>query len=307
MSQSFFLAFYAVLALYDRVVPRSLRESLEPLNHQPFESGLSKELITELGRFSSRNIMSEVETQRTQSKRNRIGYLLQILQPKFSKQWFLLLCLSLLHLVPSYLWYRALTLTSSAESAAISHTSIFFTYIIMVSSFRDAFKPSKVIAIILAIFAIYIITLASTDSLEITKDIIVQLNSTNIQSPGSALPSPQRSKNVLVDRYYGNILSVIGAMVYGLGDALCTLYLPYLQSTLRFNILYMSFVGIFTMFFLWIPLLLFNHNLYEVFRLPSSAELYYLLLNSFLSFLYVLFVLIGTFSTTRVFSVSIRR
>ncbi|KAF9917530.1 hypothetical protein BX616_000689 [Lobosporangium transversale] len=101
--------------------------------------------------------------------------------------------MTILFMVPSYLWYSCVAMTSMANLTAIYNTACFFAYLFSVVLLNEKIVVNKVIAVILSLLGVAIISLTVEDT---------------------TVPDDQGKKHSTV-ALVGDFLALIGAALYG--------------------------------------------------------------------------------------------
>lgn len=168
------------------------------------------------------------------------------------------------------LWFSAnlvtnssLSYTSVASQTILSSTSSFFTLIIGYLYSIEKFNQNKIVGILLSFTGVLIIT--------------------KIDSSSSG---PTNSNAVIL---WGNMLALLGALIYGVYTILLKFKIMIKNSTRERELdthLFFGFVGIFNAVFLWPILILLHFTNVETFELPSDNRTITLLLtNAFITFI----------------------
>lgn len=101
-----------------------------------------------------------------------------------------------LYMVPSYLWYTCVAMTSMANLTAIYNTACFFAYLFSVWLLREKIVLNKVVAVFLSLLGVAIISLTTRDSSAVEDE--------NVAADGGVPMS-----------LAGDVLALIGAALYG--------------------------------------------------------------------------------------------
>ncbi|KSA00098.1 uncharacterized protein AC631_04140 [Debaryomyces fabryi] len=168
------------------------------------------------------------------------------------------------------LWFSAnlvtnssLSYTSVASQTILSSTSSFFTLIIGFLYSIEKINQNKIVGILLSFTGVLIITKIDTSS-----------------------SNPSDSNAVILA---GNLLALLGALIYGLYTILLKFKIMIKNSTRERNLdthLFFGFVGIFNTLLLWPILILLHFTDIEKFELPSNNRTISLLLaNALITFI----------------------
>lgn len=168
------------------------------------------------------------------------------------------------------LWFSAnlvtngsLSYTSVASQTILSSTSSFFTLLIGFLYSIESINKYKIYGIVLCFIGVLIVT--KTDS-----------SSTN----------PTNSNAII---FFGNMLALSGALIYGIYTILLKVKTIIRNSTLERQLnthLFFAFVGLFCLFSLWPIIIILHITKIETFGLPSDSHiLSLLLLNTLITFI----------------------
>lgn len=161
------------------------------------------------------------------------------------------------------LWFSAnfvtnasLSYTSVASQTILSSTSSFFTLIIGFMAAVERINQNKIMGILLSFAGVMIVTKADTDE-----------------------NNPNNDKSAWII-FWGNILALSGALLYGVYTILLKLKITVPNSKKERNLnthLFFGFVGLFCLVFLW-PLLIALHYLeIEKFEAPPTSSVTWLI------------------------------
>lgn len=168
------------------------------------------------------------------------------------------------------LWFSAnlvtnssLSYTSVASQTILSSTSSFFTLLIGFLYSIEKINQNKIVGILLSFTGVLIITKIDTSS-----------------------QPPTESGMVILA---GNLLALLGAMIYGIYTILLKFKIMIKNSTKERNLdthLFFGFVGIFNTLLLWPILVILHFTGIEKFELPDNNRTISLLLtNAFITFI----------------------
>lgn len=168
------------------------------------------------------------------------------------------------------LWFSAnlvtngsLSYTSVASQTILSSTSSFFTLLIGFLYSIESINKYKIYGIVLCFVGVLIVT--KTDS-----------SSTN----------PTNSNAII---FFGNMLALSGALIYGIYTILLKVKTIVKNSTLERQLnahLFFAFVGLFCLFTLWPVIVILHLTGIETFALPKDSHILSLLLiNTFITFI----------------------
>ncbi|KAK6204689.1 uncharacterized protein RJT21DRAFT_10297 [Scheffersomyces amazonensis] len=170
------------------------------------------------------------------------------------------------------LWFSAnlvtnasLSYTSVASQTILSSTSSFFTMIIGYLYSVEKINQNKLVGILLSFTGVLIVT-----KIDVSDD-----------NPNNKV------SNLLV--LWGNALALSGALIYGIYTILLKHKITIKNSHKERNLnthLFFGFVGLFCLVFLWPIIIILHFTKVEVFELPPTSQVtYVLLLNAFVTFI----------------------
>ncbi|KAK6336105.1 hypothetical protein TWF696_001673 [Orbilia brochopaga] len=154
-------------------------------------------------------------------------------------------------------WFMAANMTTPSDLNAINNTSAIFTYVFSVWLLKEPMRVKKNMAVILAVVGVCIIAYGNpSDTAEDKAD--------------ASYP----------DRTFGNIITGVGAVLYGLYRVLYKLKacLPVEASAemnIMFSVIVGSSIGFFTATVFWIPLPVLHIFGWETFELPGLAAAFW--------------------------------
>ncbi|KAK6465784.1 hypothetical protein DFJ63DRAFT_310868 [Scheffersomyces coipomensis] len=172
------------------------------------------------------------------------------------------------------LWFSAnlvtnasLSYTSVASQTILSSTSSFFTMIIGYLYAVEKINQNKLVGILLSFTGVLIVT-----KIDISED-----QDNNVDNGNNNLTA-----------LWGNLLALSGALIYGIYTILLkhkiTIKNSYKERNLNTH-LFFGFVGIFCLIFLWPIIIILHFTKVEVFEIPHTSQVTYLLLiNAFITF-----------------------
>ena len=163
-------------------------------------------------------------------------------------------------------WYVAVGMTSVSDLTAIYNCSAFFAYAFSIPLLKDKFRFDKAFAVIVAIAGVMIIAYGDSKTAE--------------KGDGGGQDDIETKS-----RATGNIIIGIGSVLYGLYEVLykklaCP---PEGVSPGRgaiFANTFGTFIGLFTMLVLWIPLPLLHYAGLEKFEWPPGEARWLLLIST---------------------------
>lgn len=161
------------------------------------------------------------------------------------------------------LWFSAnfvtnasLSYTSVASQTILSSTSSFFTLFVGALCRVEKISKVKVIGSMVSFFGILLVT-RSDSKLTHLKPL-----------PGST--QAVEEKNDAVKILIGNVLALLGALLYGIYS---TLLKRKVKDESRVNMkIFFGFVGLFTLVFLWPSMFILHYLGWETFELPSTKR-----------------------------------
>ncbi|KAF9430079.1 hypothetical protein BGZ94_008443, partial [Podila epigama] len=166
-----------------------------------------------------------------------------------------------LFMVPSYLWYFCVTLTSMANLTAIYNTACFFAYIFSIVLLKEKIVRNKVIAVVLSLVGV----------------AIIGLTTKNPEEDASAMGKV---------RWVGDVLSLIGAALYGFEEVMYKKYASPKIHSVTFANTMTGLMGVVTCLMLWIPIPILHVIGHEVFELPKKNEMLSILMIATLGLVY---------------------
>ncbi|KAF8974874.1 hypothetical protein BGZ46_009643 [Entomortierella lignicola] len=170
-------------------------------------------------------------------------------------------------MVPSYLWYTCVSMTSMANLTAIYNTACFFAYLFSVMLLKEKIVLNKVLAVFLSLFGVAIISLTTKDSTTPEDDDV----SGNTPAAIALL---------------GDILALICAALYGLEEVVYKKYAsPKIHSVVFANTL-TGLMGVVTLTMLWVPIPLLHWMGHEIFEFPTLREFSSMLMIAALGLVY---------------------
>ncbi|KAG0353367.1 hypothetical protein BC939DRAFT_458457 [Gamsiella multidivaricata] len=173
-----------------------------------------------------------------------------------------------LFMVPSYLWYTCVALTSMANLTAIYNTACFFAYLFSVMLLREKIVLNKVLAVCLSLLGVAIISLTTKDS----------------AAPGGENMSSTSDRPAVF--MAGDVLALIGAALYGFEEVVYKKYAsPKVEPIIFANTL-TGLMGVVTCTVLWLPIPLFHWMGHEIFELPTLSEFSSILMIATLGLIY---------------------
>ncbi|GJJ77938.1 solute carrier family 35, member F5 [Entomortierella parvispora] len=177
--------------------------------------------------------------------------------------WITLL-MTTLFMVPSYLWYTCVSMTTMSSLTAIYNTSCFFAYLFSVILLKDKIIGRKILAVALSLLGVAVITLATRES-----------------------PAPDsRTENDGSLALAGNALALIGAALYGFEEVVYKKYCSPKKEGVAFANTLTGLMGVVTFTALWIPIPFLHWIGHEVFELPTRNEFLSILMIAALGLMY---------------------
>lgn len=164
-------------------------------------------------------------------------------------------------------WYLAVNMTTASDLTAIYNCSAFFAYAFSIPLLHDKLRFDKVFSVIVAIIGVLIVAYGDTGPAN--------------KSPDGTVGKPSEEAS---HRTLGNIIIGVGSILYGLYEVLYKKYAcpPEGTSPGRGTIFantFASFLGIFTLLVLWIPLPLLHITGLEVFEWPQGEAFWFLMIS----------------------------
>ncbi|KAK4186180.1 hypothetical protein QBC35DRAFT_281293 [Podospora australis] len=158
-------------------------------------------------------------------------------------------------------WYIAVSMTTPSDLTAIYNCSAFFAYAFSVPLLKEQKRLDKLLAVIVAIVGVMVVAYGGGTS----------------SSDDSTGPS---------SRLQGNIIIFFGSVLYGLYEVLYKRYacppdgISANRSMIFANV-FGSLMGGFTLFVLWIPIIILNWLGWEEFEWPTGETFYLLSISIF--------------------------
>ncbi|KAF9584113.1 hypothetical protein BGW38_007533 [Lunasporangiospora selenospora] len=177
------------------------------------------------------------------------------------------LTMTILFMVPSYLWYTGVALTSMANLTAIYNTACFFAYLFSVLLLREKIVLNKVIAVFLSLLGVGIIFLAS------------RLHS---NPPDDDNKAQVVGKSSIV----GDTVALVCAALYGFEEVMYKKYASVKIHSVTFANTMTGLMGVLTLVFLWVPIPILHWAGYEIFELPKVNEFLSILMIAVLGLVY---------------------
>ncbi|KAG0040204.1 hypothetical protein BGZ82_004449 [Podila clonocystis] len=172
-----------------------------------------------------------------------------------------------LFMVPSYLWYFCVNLTSMANLTAIYNTACFFAYLFSILMLKEKIVRNKVLAVVLSLIGVAIISLTSRGS-----------------SDSDDEDSAKASANKV--GLLGDILSLVGAALYGFEEVMYKKYSSPKVHSVTFANTMTGLMGAVTCLILWVPIPILHFIGHEVFELPTKNEFLSVLMIATLGLVY---------------------
>ncbi|KAK3808301.1 MAG: hypothetical protein J3Q66DRAFT_354476 [Benniella sp.] len=161
--------------------------------------------------------------------------------------------MTVLFMLPSYLWYTCIGLTSMANLTAIYNTSCFFAYLFSVLLLNEALVLNKVLAVFLSLLGVAVISLTTRSEGE---------NITLEPDTGRTAAS-----------FLGDVLALLCAALYGFEEVLYKKYASPKTYPIMFANTLTGLMGVVTCTMLWIPIPLLHWTGHEIFELPTLNQL----------------------------------
>lgn len=158
-------------------------------------------------------------------------------------------------------WYFALTLTTSSDVTLIYNCSAFTAYAFAIVFLGETFSLLKLSSVVFAIIGVIVVTYSGSSS----------------------------SQDVATNRFWGNLIILIGAVLYGLYEVFYKKFLCPPSNTVSsrrqalFSSFTMSMIGVMTALVLWIPLVLVHVSGLHHFQFPPDFKLWCITIGSVLS------------------------
>ncbi|KAG0210892.1 hypothetical protein BGX33_004622 [Mortierella sp. NVP41] len=171
--------------------------------------------------------------------------------------------MTVLFMVPSYLWYACVAMTSMANLTAIYNTACFFAYLFSVLLLREKIVMNKVLAVFLSLLGVAVISLTSRES-----------------EDGKATSGSQSFSMA------GDVLALVGAALYGFEEVVYKKYASPKVTPVTFANTLTGLMGVVTFTMLWVPIPLFHWMGHEIMELPTPNEFLSILMIATLGLIY---------------------
>jgi len=163
-------------------------------------------------------------------------------------------------------WYVAVNLTSPSDLTAIYNCSAFFAYAFSVPLLKEKLRWDKSFSVLVAIIGVLIV--AYGDAVP-TKH--------GGKSGGSVGGDPDKGDTEAKNRVAGNLIIGVGSILYGFYEVLYKKLACPPEGTspgrgMIFANTFGSLIGCFTLFVLWIPLVILHVTGIETFQLPRGEQ-----------------------------------
>ncbi|KAF9152196.1 hypothetical protein BG015_005651 [Linnemannia schmuckeri] len=169
-----------------------------------------------------------------------------------------------LFMVPSYLWYACVAMTSMANLTAIYNTACFFAYLFSILLLREKIVVNKVLAVFLSLLGVAVISLTTRDS----------------GGDGKSAASKQSFSMA------GDVLALVGAALYGFEEVVYKKYASPKVTPVTFANTLTGLMGVVTLTMLWVPIPLFHWIGHEIMELPTWKEFLSILMIATLGLIY---------------------
>lgn len=216
--------------------------------------------------------------------RRRSSMLVNLFPSKFS-----ILLFAFLSILPNYLSYIALGLTTLAENISITCTSAYLVYLVNVYRGRECYSSPKLIAIGISIIGIYLLSCTSEPSKSIHED------STIISY------TPLFNSDMESTRMYGNLLSFVAIIFHSLFDIYYEEIFDNRKESISTCLNIFGMIGIISSLLFWIPLVFLHHAELEIFELPKLSLFISLLLISVFYAVNTFASIVGTIKMSAMF------
>ncbi|RKF60903.1 putative duf6 domain protein [Golovinomyces cichoracearum] len=159
-------------------------------------------------------------------------------------------------------WYLAVNMTSPSDLTAIYNCSTFFAYVFSVPILGEKPRLDKSLAVAIAIIGVLVVAYGDTVS-------------TKHGSESSGTDVDNVSEKGFKNQIAGNLIIGIGSILYGFYEVLykrlaCPPEGVSAGRSMVFANAFGSFIGVFTLCFLWIPLPILHFSGLERFELPHG-------------------------------------
>ncbi|KAG0290529.1 hypothetical protein BGZ96_005992 [Linnemannia gamsii] len=169
-----------------------------------------------------------------------------------------------LFMVPSYLWYLCVAMTSMANLTAIYNTACFFAYLFSILLLREKIVVMKVLAVFLSLAGVAVISLSTRGS----------------GGDGKSVDGKQAYSIA------GDVLALVGAALYGFEEVIYKKYASPKVTPVIFANTLTGLMGVVTLTMLWFPIPLFHWIGHEIMELPTGMEFLSILMIATLGLIY---------------------
>ncbi|KAF9339313.1 hypothetical protein BGZ91_006363 [Linnemannia elongata] len=169
-----------------------------------------------------------------------------------------------LFMVPSYLWYACVAMTSMANLTAIYNTACFFAYLFSILLLREKIVANKVVAVFLSLLGVAVISLTTRES----------------GGDGKSVAGKQSFSMA------GDVLALVGAALYGFEEVMYKKYASAKVAPVTFANTLTGLMGVVTLTMLWVPIPLFHWIGHEIMELPTWKEFLSILMIATLGLIY---------------------
>ncbi|KAG0319720.1 hypothetical protein BGZ97_001595 [Linnemannia gamsii] len=169
-----------------------------------------------------------------------------------------------LFMVPSYLWYLCVAMTSMANLTAIYNTACFFAYLFSILLLREKIVVNKVLAVFLSLAGVAVISLTTRDS----------------GGDGKSVEGKQAFSMA------GDVLALVGAALYGFEEVVYKKYVSPKVNPVTFANTMTGLMGVVTFTMLWFPIPLLHWIGHEIMELPTWKEFLSILMIATLGLIY---------------------
>ncbi|KAF9571788.1 hypothetical protein EC968_010659 [Mortierella alpina] len=175
--------------------------------------------------------------------------------------------MTMLYMVPSYLWYTCVAMTSMANLTAIYNTACFFAYLFSVWLLKEKIVLNKVIAVFLSLLGVAIISLTTRDSSTVEDENVAENGGVPLTLAG-------------------DVLALIGAALYGFEEVVYKKYASPKVHSVTFANTLTGLMGVATFTMFWVPIPLLHWIGHEVFELPTLEQFSSILMIAALGLIY---------------------
>lgn len=197
------------------------------------------------------------------------------------------LIFAVLHILPNYLSYVSLGLTTLAENISITCASVYLVYLVKVRRNFNEISRMKMLSMILCALGILIISATPITAKESSNSLTY-----------AYLFSPKLEST----RFYGNIIAFTATIFYAFHEIYYDRILSELNNSIHNAMKVLGVVGIISTALFWIAFPLLHFYEIEIFEIPCPKHVISILSVSILYLISTVTSLVGTIKISSMFS-----